>query len=135
MTIDKLTAEREAAMRNYAASIDARWPEASPSEDAFSELLSAHDYWRNEATTMAADQCHAGYAGEHGDHQCHEIDRLRALAASEYKRGVREAAGRCQEMASGWEIFPGDRQLARAARNVETAILSLLPAPEGKSDG
>ncbi len=30
-----------------------------------------------EVSSLAANQCHAGYAGEYGHHRCSEIDRLR----------------------------------------------------------
>ncbi len=29
-----------------------------------------------EASSLAANQCHSGYAGEYGHHRCSEIDRL-----------------------------------------------------------
>ena len=30
----------------------------------------------HDSSALAANQCHAGYAGEHGHHRCGEIDRL-----------------------------------------------------------
>ena len=49
------------------------------------ELEAEVDRLAAENTTLAADQCHDGYAGDNGDHRCRERDRLAAL--------LREARG------------------------------------------
>jgi hypothetical protein len=45
--------------------------------DILEEAATAIASLREENFRLAADQCHAGYAGEHGDHRCREIDALR----------------------------------------------------------
>jgi hypothetical protein len=44
--------------------------------DDFADMVYIACRLLNENTALAANQCHAGYAGEHGHHRCSEIDRL-----------------------------------------------------------
>lgn len=52
-----------------------------------------------ENFALAADQCHAGYAGENGDHSCKEIDALRSEneRLTQERDDWRKAAGETQE--------------------------------------
>ncbi|MDX9862548.1 MAG: hypothetical protein RBS99_16700 [Rhodospirillales bacterium] len=54
--------------------------EAGPANDISASLKAAADEierLRAENFALAADQCHDGYAGDHGEHRCREIERLR----------------------------------------------------------
>lgn len=44
--------------------------------DDFADMVYIARRLLDENTALAANQCHAGYAGEHGHHRCGEIDRL-----------------------------------------------------------
>lgn len=43
---------------------------------------------------LAANQCKAGYSGEHGDHMCHLLDALRTIEAALVAGGEELAWGR-----------------------------------------
>lgn len=45
---------------------------------SYDALAAAKDEAEKEAFALAANQCHAGYSGEHGDHMCKFIDRAEA---------------------------------------------------------
>jgi len=59
-------------------------------------LTRERDEARDDAFSLAANQCHEGYAGEHGDHMCRIEDRAKAaeaaLAAERKRCGELEGA-------------------------------------------
>lgn len=40
------------------------------------------EWFERENFALAANQCHAGYSGESGDHMCRHIDEIRDLRAA-----------------------------------------------------
>lgn len=66
---------------------------------------------RKECFHLAANQCHAGYAGEYGHHRCAEIDRLtkeRDEARRECCMTWEAVMGRNAQMVAadkGWDCF------------------------------
>ncbi len=44
--------------------------------DDFADIVYIARRLLDENAALAANQCHAGYAGEYGHHRCSEIDRL-----------------------------------------------------------
>lgn len=46
--------------------------------DDFADMVHIARRLFDENVSLAANQCHAGYAGEHGHHKCREIDSLTA---------------------------------------------------------
>jgi hypothetical protein len=48
--------------------------------DGYANALAEVERLSKECFALAANQCHDGYAGEHGHHRCREVERLRGLA-------------------------------------------------------
>lgn len=66
----------------------------------YTAVLAAVEALEKECFSLAANQCHDGYAGEHGHHCCHEVDKMRnerdaALAVVEAARVFHKDVGEC----------------------------------------
>lgn len=72
------------------ADIDTGWLRRAPAmiRAALPWLLDRAE----ECFALAADQCHDGYAGEHGDHRCREVDDALARAETAEARAERAEA-------------------------------------------
>ena len=146
--IERLCRERDEARRMYCTASSEHCEEHEEREiardngwDCFSkedEIVDTRETIERldkECSALAANQCHAGYAGEYGHHCCKEIDRLTKEKddAIQSIKSLEERIGNASILIADWDgYYDADNQTGNAielAKLIEEAFVIL----QGKS--
>ncbi len=102
----------------------------------FLEAADALDAMDKKCFALAANQCHDGYIGEHGDHQCRKVDRT-SQRAKKWATKAKAAEAECKRqdnLLSGRSWSFNQVELARAAKKSRDRAIKSKKAAEAECE-